>query len=79
PAELMLVGKTVDEALAELDKTLDRAALAGKAELRVIHGHGTGRLRRAVREFLARHPHVAAHRAGGANEGGDGATIVVLR
>jgi DNA mismatch repair protein MutS2 len=78
-SELRLIGKTVEEALPELDKFLDEAALAGRQELRVIHGHGTGRLRRAVRQFLARHVHVSAHRPGAPNEGGDGATIVTLK
>lgn len=76
--ELMLVGKRVDEALAELDKWLDRAALAGHGEVRVVHGHGTGRLRSAVRGFLDRHPQVAGHRPGREGEGGDGATVVML-
>ena len=44
-----------------------------------MHGHGTGRLRAAVRRHLAKHPLVAAVRAGGASEGGDGATVVTMR
>jgi len=72
--EIVLVGKTVDEALPELDKCLDRAALAGRAELRVVHGHGTGRLRAAVRRFLAAHPLVASHRP----DSDDAATIATL-
>jgi len=73
-SEIVLVGKTVDEALPELDKCLDRAALAGSAELRVVHGHGTGRLRAAVRRFLATHPLVASQRP----DSGDAATIATL-
>lgn len=78
PAELMLIGERVEPALERLDRFLDQALLAGTAEVRVVHGHGSGRLRRAVREHLGRHRGVAAHRAGGAREGGDGATIAVL-
>ena len=77
--ELNLIGRRVEEALGELDKFLDVAALAGHRELRVIHGHGTGRLRRAVREFLKSHVHVESHRSGKSYEGGDGATVVRLR
>jgi DNA mismatch repair protein MutS2 len=78
PAELMLLGFTVEDALAEIDATLDRALRTGRAQLRIVHGHGTGRLREAVREHLRRHPAVAAQRAGAPNEGGNGATIVEL-
>ncbi len=77
-SELLLIGKTIDEGLAALDKFLDDASIAGLSEVRVIHGHGTGRLRSAVRDFLAGHPHVAGHRPGRAHEGGDGATVVTL-
>jgi len=76
--ELMLVGKRVDEALTELDKFLDAASLSGHDEVRVIHGYGTGRLRRAVREFLETSAHAKSWRAGGAGEGEDGATVVRL-
>jgi DNA mismatch repair protein MutS2 len=79
PQELHLLGKTVDEALPEVDKYLDDAALAAMTEVRVVHGHGTGRLRTAIRAFLSRHPHVASWRPGEPREGGDGATIVTLR
>jgi DNA mismatch repair protein MutS2 len=78
PAELHLLGRTVDEALPELDKFLDASARQGRTEVRVVHGHGTGRLRLAVRAHLAAHPQVAAHRPGGPGEGGDGATVVTL-
>jgi DNA mismatch repair protein MutS2 len=79
PRELLLLGKTVDEALPELDKFLDEAALSGYPEVRVIHGHGTGRLRAAVRRYLRGHVHVASSRPGKPHEGGDGATVVQLR
>lgn len=78
PREVKLIGMRVDEALGVLDKFLDAAALAGHAEVRVIHGHGTGRLRTAVRAFLAEHVHVKSRRAGSDGEGGEGATVVLL-
>ena len=57
-SELNLIGRRVEEALLELDSYLDTALLAGRNELRVIHGHGTGRLRDAVRDVLRRHPEI---------------------
>jgi len=77
--ELKLLGRRVDEALGEIDGYLDRAVLAGRAEVRLVHGHGSGRLRKAVREFLQQHPLVDAFRPGDRREGGDGATVVTLR
>jgi DNA mismatch repair protein MutS2 len=79
PLELHLIGKTVDEALPEVDRFLDACAREGRDEVRVVHGHGTGRLRTGVRAHLESHPQVAAFRAGGAGEGGDGATVVTLK
>ncbi len=77
-AELELIGRRVEPALAELDRFLDRALLASLEQVRVVHGHGSGRLRRAVREHLAGHPATASCRPGRAEEGGDGATVVTL-
>jgi len=77
-AELNLVGHRVDDALEESDKFLDRALLEGKEAVRIIHGFGTGTLRKAIREHLRKHPAVKSWRPGGENEGGDGATIAVL-
>jgi DNA mismatch repair protein MutS2 len=77
-AELNLIGQRVDEALDESDKFLDRALLEGKQAVRIIHGFGTGTLRKAVREHLRKHPAVRSWRPGGENEGGDGATVVEL-
>jgi DNA mismatch repair protein MutS2 len=77
--ELHLLGRRVEEALGELDAYLDQALLAGREEVRVVHGHGTGRLRDAVREHLEGHIAVARHRPGADGEGGDGATVVTLR
>jgi len=77
--EINLIGRTVDEATDELEKYLDRAFLAGLPKVRVIHGHGAGILRRGVREFLKKHPHVAGVEEAPQNEGGQGATLVELR
>jgi len=77
--EINLIGRTVDEATGELEKYLDRAFMAGLPRVRVIHGHGAGILRRGVREFLKGHPHVATFEEAPQNEGGQGATLVVLR
>ncbi len=79
PLELMLVGQTVDEALDAIDRFLDDAVLGAIREVRLIHGHGTGRLRRGVREHLRRHPLVRDQRPGSESEGGDGATVVRLK
>lgn len=79
PAEVNLIGMTVDEALPRLDKILDEAALEDHSELRVIHGFGAGRLRKAVAGLLEGHPHVASFREGRSHEGGGGATIVELK
>ena len=76
--ELNLIGQRVDEALDESDKFLDRALLEGKQAVRIIHGFGTGALRKAVREHLRTHPAVKSWRPGNENEGGDGATVAVL-
>ncbi len=78
-AEIILIGVTVEEGLDRLDKFLDDAYLAGHAQVRVVHGHGTGRLRAAVRAMLKGHPHVASHAAAPPREGGEGATVAVLR
>ena len=77
-AELNLIGQRVDDALDESDRFLDRALLEGKQAVRIIHGFGTGALRKAVREHLRKHPAVKSWRPGDENEGGDGATVAVL-
>ncbi len=77
--ELKLIGLRVEPAMETLDRFLDQALMGSPGEVRIIHGHGSGRLRRAVREQLKRHPAVASQRPGGDGEGGDGATVVKLR
>ncbi len=79
PRELKLIGQRVEPALHLLDLFLDRSLLASLSEVRIIHGHGSGRLRAAVRQHLKSHPAVACQRPGRAREGGDGATIASLR
>ncbi|HEY6047025.1 MAG TPA: Smr/MutS family protein, partial [Pyrinomonadaceae bacterium] len=77
-AELNLIGKTTDEAVDLADKFLDEAFLNGLSEVRIIHGHGTGALRKAVAQFLKNHPHVARFAAAPQDKGGTGATVVEL-
>jgi DNA mismatch repair protein MutS2 len=72
-------GKTADEALDLTVSALDRASLAGSPFLRIIHGHGTGKLRASLRSYLTESPYVASFRPGERPEGGDGVTIVELR
>jgi DNA mismatch repair protein MutS2 len=79
PGELMLLGLTVEEALEAVDDYLDRALRSALREARLVHGHGTGRLRDAIRQHLRHHPAVASFRSGEPKEGGNGATVVALR
>jgi DNA mismatch repair protein MutS2 len=77
--ELMLKAMRVDEAQPLLDKYVDDAYAAGMNQARIIHGRGTGTLRRVVHEFLSGHPAVASFRLGEEGEGGDGATVVTFK
>lgn len=77
--ELKLIGKKTDEAVELTDKFLDQAFLNGLREVRIIHGHGTGALRKAITELLKDHPHVARFARAPQDKGGAGATIVELR
>lgn len=79
PAELNLMGLTVEEACFELDKYLDDAALAGLPFVRLIHGKGTGALRRGVHEFLRDHAAVDRFELADLAQGGDGATVAYLK
>jgi DNA mismatch repair protein MutS2 len=79
PAEINLIGLTVEEALPRVDKLLDDASLSDRREIRVIHGFGAGRLRQAVAGLLEGHPHVGSWRQGHPSEGGGGATIVEMK
>ncbi len=73
-----LRGHTVEESLEQLDRYLDQAMRAGLPEAQIIHGKGTGTLRRAVRDFLARHPLVADYEGAGYREGGEGVTVAKI-
>jgi DNA mismatch repair protein MutS2 len=77
--EINLIGCTVEEATRRVDKFLDQAALAGSSQVRLIHGHGTGALRRGLAEFLKTHPLVESIRAEAEDRGGNAITIVELR
>ncbi len=77
--EISLLGKTVDEALSELDKYLDDAYLAHLTTVRVVHGKGTGALRKAVQNHLKRIKYVKSFRLGEYGEGDAGVTIVTFK
>ena len=77
--EINLLGKTVDEAVAELDKYLDDASLAHLSSVRVVHGKGTGALRNGIHTYLRRQKHVKSFRLGAFGEGDAGVTIVELK
>jgi DNA mismatch repair protein MutS2 len=78
PRELNILGLTVDEALPEVEKTLDKAQLGGVKKLSIIHGIGTGRLREAVREYLSESALVKDYHPGDGRAGGEGVTVVEL-
>ena len=77
--EINLLGKTVDEAVAELDKYLDDAYIAHMKSVRIVHGKGTGALRKGVHNYLKRQKHVASFRLGEFGEGDAGVTIVEFK
>jgi DNA mismatch repair protein MutS2 len=77
--EINVIGCTVEEATRRVDKFIDTAALAGAPQVRVIHGHGTGALRRGLAEFLSAHPLVESVHAEAQERGGTAVTVVELR
>lgn len=79
PSEFDFRGLRVEEGLKEVDKYIDTAYLAGMTRVSLIHGKGTGAMRGAVREYLAKHPFVASFRSGDYYEGGTGVTIVEFK
>ena len=78
PSEINVIGQTVDQASREVERFVDRAFLAGLPRVRVVHGSGMGILRKALRQLLQQHPHVATVAEAPQNEGGGGATVVEL-
>jgi DNA mismatch repair protein MutS2 len=78
-SELNVIGQTTDEAVDAVDKFLDEASLASLSQVRIVHGHGTGALRRAIASLLGDHPHVARFLPAPPDQGGTGATVVELR
>ena len=79
PSEINVIGRTVDDATREVEKFVDRAFLAGLPRVRVVHGSGMGILRKALRQYLQKHPHVESVTEPAQHEGGGGATVVELR
>jgi len=78
-SEINVIGQTVEQATEHVDKFLDDAALAHLPSVRIIHGHGTGALRKGLSEFLRSHPLVAAHTSESEERGGRAVTVVELR
>src|SRR3989454_979782 len=78
-SEILLLGQTTDEARDRVEKYLDDAFLAGLASVRLVHGKGSGALRKTVRDLLAGHPLVESFRDGEPSEGGTGATVAALK
>lgn len=78
-ARIDLRGLRADEAIMRLDTFLDKSYLEGIREVCVVHGIGTGALRRSIREYLSESPYVKGFRAGSANEGGEGVTVIALK
>ncbi len=78
-ATLDLRGHRVEDALDELEGYLDEASLANLTPVYIIHGHGTGALKSAIRDFLTTSPYVAKFRPGGSTEGGDGVSVIDLK
>jgi len=77
--EINLIGMTVEEATGRLDKFLDEAALAQRTQVRIIHGHGTGALRKGISQFLSSHPLVEKHSFESEERGGKAITLVELQ
>jgi len=78
-SEINVIGCSVDEALTRLEKFLDETTVTDQQVVRIVHGHGTGQLRRAIADFLKEHPLVAHFALAPQNQGGGGATIVEMK
>ncbi|MCU1272530.1 MAG: Recombination inhibitory protein MutS2 [Acidobacteriaceae bacterium] len=79
PSEINVIGHTVDDATREVEKFVDRAFLAGLPRVRIVHGSGMGILRKALRQYLQKHPHVETVAEPPQQEGGGGATVAELK
>ena len=77
--ELNVIGSHADEAVSRVEKFIDEAMLSELKSVRIIHGYGTGQLRRAIGEFLRAHPYVANFAAAPDNQGGGGVTVVEFK
>jgi DNA mismatch repair protein MutS2 len=78
-SELNVIGCTVDQAIDRVSKFLDQALVTDQQQIRIVHGHGTGQLRKGLAAYLKEHPLVAKYYAAPREQGGDGATIVELK
>ena len=78
-SEVNVIGCTVDEAIARVEKFLDESTVSDQQVVRIIHGHGTGQLRRGLAAFLKEHPLVAKFDLAPTNQGGGGVTVVELK
>ena len=79
PADLNVIGCSVDEAIARAERFLDESLLTDQHTVRLIHGYGTGQLRRALAGFLQQHPLVARFATAPPEQGGGGVTVVELK
>ncbi len=79
PTDLNVIGCTVEEALARTERFLDETLLTEQRTVRVIHGYGTGQLRRAIADFLRNHPLVSGYEQAAPERGGGGVTVVALK
>jgi DNA mismatch repair protein MutS2 len=78
-SELNVIGMTVDQAIDRVSRFLDDTLVTDLQEVRIVHGHGTGQLRRGLHGFLKTHPQVQKFYAAPENQGGGGATIIELK
>jgi DNA mismatch repair protein MutS2 len=77
--EINVIGCSVDEALSRIERFLDDLLLTDERQVRIIHGFGTGQLRRSIGEYLDRHPLVATHQPAPQERGGGGVTVAELK
>ena len=78
-SEIDVRGNNIEEAIGIIDKYLDDAAISSLSQVRIIHGKGTGALRKGLHEHFKGHPHVKKFEDAAYNEGGNGATVIVLK